>query len=120
MMVSYTRARAEGLGIKLSGGLMQRAERIVLVTGGSLIAAWYGELSAVPILGSTMLICALASAATAINRWMVAYRLLSQRDGEPVVDAGKEIELPVAMPLPPRLASLSSPERRKVRPLEQH
>jgi hypothetical protein len=67
-----------------------------------------------------MLICALASAATAINRWMVAYRLLSQRDGEPVVDAGKEIELPVAMPLPPRLASLSSPERRKVRPLEQH
>src|ERR1700760_1266129 len=31
MMVSYTRARAEGLGIPLKGGLMQRPERVVLV-----------------------------------------------------------------------------------------
>lgn len=113
MMVSYTRARAEGLGVTLTGGLMQRAERIVLVAGGTLIAAWSGELSAAPILGSTMLICALASAATAINRWAIAFRILSLREAEPVV-----LEEPVAMPLPPRLASLSSPELRKV--LEQH
>jgi len=31
MMVSYTRARAEGLGVPLKGGLMQRPERVVLV-----------------------------------------------------------------------------------------
>jgi CDP-diacylglycerol--glycerol-3-phosphate 3-phosphatidyltransferase len=31
MMVSYTRARAESLGIECKGGLMQRPERIVLV-----------------------------------------------------------------------------------------
>src|SRR5215207_2572750 len=31
MMVSYTRARAERLGIECKGGLMQRPERIVLV-----------------------------------------------------------------------------------------
>lgn len=31
MMVSYTRARAEGLGIELKSGLMQRPERVVLV-----------------------------------------------------------------------------------------
>ena len=31
MMVSYTRARAEGLGIECKGGLMQRPERVVLV-----------------------------------------------------------------------------------------
>ncbi|MFY7898562.1 MAG: DUF4833 domain-containing protein, partial [Chitinophagaceae bacterium] len=31
MMVSYTRARAEGLGIALKSGLMQRPERVVLV-----------------------------------------------------------------------------------------
>src|ERR1700754_2080320 len=37
MMVSYTRARAEGLGIPLKGGLMQRPERVVLV-GLSAIA----------------------------------------------------------------------------------
>ena len=31
MMVSYTRARSEGLGIDNKGGLMQRPERVVLV-----------------------------------------------------------------------------------------
>jgi phosphatidylglycerophosphate synthase len=31
MMVSYTRARAEGLGVGLKGGLMQRPERVVMV-----------------------------------------------------------------------------------------
>ncbi len=117
MMVSYTRARAEGLGVTLSGGLMQRAERIVLVAGGTLIAAWYGVEAAAPIIGSTMLLCALASAATAINRWAIAFRELAKREA---VAAPIVIEAPVAMPLPPRLAALSSPELRKVRPLEQH
>jgi phosphatidylinositol phosphate synthase len=31
MMVSYTRARAEGLGIESKGGLMQRPERVILI-----------------------------------------------------------------------------------------
>jgi phosphatidylglycerophosphate synthase len=31
MMVSYTRARAEGLGVESKGGLMQRPERVVLI-----------------------------------------------------------------------------------------
>lgn len=37
MMVSYVRARAEGLGIECKGGLMQRPERVVL-TGVSALA----------------------------------------------------------------------------------
>ena len=36
MMVSYTRARAEGLGIDCKGGLMQRPERIVLIGTSAL------------------------------------------------------------------------------------
>ncbi len=36
IMVSYTRARAEGLGVKASVGLMQRPERIVLVAVASI------------------------------------------------------------------------------------
>lgn len=35
-MVSYTRARAEGLGIDCRVGLMQRAERITLISTGAL------------------------------------------------------------------------------------
>jgi phosphatidylglycerophosphate synthase len=94
MMVSYTRARAEGLKIQLSGGIMQRAERMVLVSAGTLIAAWYGASpdgveAVVPILGGTMLVCAVASTATALNRWVVAYRILSKRDADNVVAAKK-------------------------------
>src|SRR5690554_4496825 len=37
MMVSYTRARAEGLGIECKGGLMQRPERIVIIGLSALI-----------------------------------------------------------------------------------
>ncbi|HMG56873.1 MAG TPA: CDP-alcohol phosphatidyltransferase family protein [Kofleriaceae bacterium] len=85
MMVSYTRARAESLGVALAGGVMQRAERIVLVAGGSLIAAWYGadaETSALvePILGITLLTCGVAATATAIGRCIAAYRELARRD----------------------------------------
>lgn len=37
MMVSYTRARAEGLGIQCKGGLMQRPERVILVGTSALL-----------------------------------------------------------------------------------
>jgi CDP-diacylglycerol---glycerol-3-phosphate 3-phosphatidyltransferase len=36
LMVSYTRAKAEALGLDCSVGFMQRAERLVLLGGGSL------------------------------------------------------------------------------------
>lgn len=87
MMVSYTRARAEGLGLDLHGGMMQRAERVLLVVAGTLVAAWFGAAPATahyaaPILGATMLACAIGSFGTAINRWVVAYRELAIRDAK--------------------------------------
>ncbi|MGE0869094.1 MAG: CDP-alcohol phosphatidyltransferase family protein [Kofleriaceae bacterium] len=112
MMVSYTRARAEGLGIELSGGMMQRAERIVLVTVGTLVAAWYGAEPetasiAVPIIGGTMVVLGVASAATAINRWVVAYRTLVARPQNVAVEpqelAQPAVELPAATPQYPRV-----------------
>ena len=36
-MVSYTRARAEGLGIDCNVGIMQRAERLLLLFGGTIV-----------------------------------------------------------------------------------
>jgi len=110
MMVSYTRARAEALGVKANGGLMQRAERIVLVAIGTLVAAWYGENPeklhyVVPILGVTMLVCAVASSATAIHRWILAYRTLAEQE------RAAEQE-PVVAPRPalPRSSETRSPE----------
>jgi hypothetical protein len=105
----------------LSGGVMQRAERIVLVAGGSLIAAWYGahDTPALvdPILGVTMLICGVGSTATAISRWIIAYRELARR--HPL--RGSPDHAPVlAPPSPPAPARVLIPSRvRKVAPLEQ-
>ena len=39
LMVSYTRARAEGLDLKVSGGWLQRSERVVLLILG-LLTGW--------------------------------------------------------------------------------
>jgi phosphatidylglycerophosphate synthase len=116
MMVSYTRARAESLGVVLSGGVMQRAERIVLVVTGSLIAAWYGadpEGSALvePILGVTMGICGVASTATAISRWITAYRVLVRRSELCASSDAAPGVAPARVLIPSRV--------RKVAPLEQ-
>lgn len=46
IMVSYIRARAEGLGIECSDGLMQRPERIILIGASALLCGlvkyWFG------------------------------------------------------------------------------
>src|SRR3954469_12483088 len=42
MMVSYTRARSEGLGIQNKGGLMQRPERVVLTGVAALLCGIVG------------------------------------------------------------------------------
>jgi len=46
MMVSYTRARAEGLGIECKDGLMQRPERVILIgvsaLGCGIASNWIG------------------------------------------------------------------------------
>lgn len=84
MMVSYTRARGEGLGLRLDGGTMQRAERIVLVSLGTLVAAWleaapssdaWGE----PALGIALSTVGVASVVTAVGRWIRGYRELAAR-----------------------------------------
>jgi CDP-diacylglycerol---glycerol-3-phosphate 3-phosphatidyltransferase len=103
MMVSYTRARAEGLKVETSGGLMQRAERIFLCVVGSLLAAWYGSNPSSPtatedcmtILGFTMALLAVMSTITAVNRWIAAYRVLAQRDAEkrvPVIEDAPPVQ----------------------------
>lgn len=44
MMVSYTRARSEGLGIENKGGLMQRPERVVLTGLAAVICGLAGAV----------------------------------------------------------------------------
>lgn len=71
MMVSYTRARAEGLGLDCSVGLMQRAERVVLLGFGSLIfgLAWNGL-----VLDVVIIVVAVLTNITAIHRIVWVHR----------------------------------------------
>lgn len=46
MMVSYTRARSEGLGIQNKGGLMQRPERVILIAVSAIATGVAGAFVA--------------------------------------------------------------------------
>jgi CDP-diacylglycerol--glycerol-3-phosphate 3-phosphatidyltransferase len=39
-LVSYTRARAEALGLRGDVGLSSRAERVVIISAGLILAPW--------------------------------------------------------------------------------
>lgn len=74
-MVSYSRARAEGLGLECNIGFMQRPERILLIILGSL-------LSVIPGIGYfiikiTLFILALSTNITAIHRILYVRNQLS-------------------------------------------
>lgn len=75
LMVSYTRARAEGLGIDCQVGSAQRAERIVLLGFGAFLSAivahlwcaWTGVFSHA-VLVTTLITMAVLANATALGR----------------------------------------------------
>lgn len=97
MMVSYTRARAEGLGIECKGGLMQRPERIVLIGTTALacgiIAQYIGGdyklyikgiryhvFETMSIFTLPITVLAVLTNLTAIRRLMGAKRALDAKD----------------------------------------
>jgi phosphatidylglycerophosphate synthase len=85
VMVSYTRARGESLGVVLDGGAMQRAERIALVSVSTLVTAWFHSAAetryiAPHVIGVALLITGVGSSATALSRWVMGYRILKAAD----------------------------------------
>ena len=52
-LVSYTRARAEALGLRGDVGIGSRAERVVVITAGLVLAPWGGLLWAIGVLAAT-------------------------------------------------------------------
>ena len=83
ILVSYVRARAEGLQVTCKVGLMQRPERIILLGAGTVLQG--ALLHKVPYLQSTgmILLCTLGiltltSHITAIHRLIFSYQELSR------------------------------------------
>jgi CDP-diacylglycerol---glycerol-3-phosphate 3-phosphatidyltransferase len=71
LMVSYTRARAEALGLDCSVGFMQRAERVVLLGAGSLL---FGLMWDGVVLMGILVVLAVTSIITAIQRMVWVYQ----------------------------------------------
>ncbi|AKD04227.1 CDP-alcohol phosphatidyltransferase family protein [Pontibacter korlensis] len=97
MMVSYTRARGEGLGVECKGGLMQRPERVVLI-GVSAIAcgvtySFVGHdykvyvpgipfhiFETMSVFTLPLTLMAVLTNITAVNRLMDAKRAMQQKE----------------------------------------
>jgi CDP-diacylglycerol--glycerol-3-phosphate 3-phosphatidyltransferase len=52
-LVSYTRSKAEGLGLKGDVGIGSRAERVVVITAGLVLAPWGALQWAIYVLAAT-------------------------------------------------------------------
>lgn len=76
IMVSYVRARAEGLGIECKVGLMQRPERVVVTALAAIITGMTGNL--LWLIGGMTLIAVLANI-TAFWRVAHCYKQLKDR-----------------------------------------
>lgn len=63
-IVSYAKARAEGLGLRCDVGLAERAERLILVLGGTLLAGLGLDVA----LDVALWLLAAASAVTVVQR----------------------------------------------------
>jgi CDP-diacylglycerol--glycerol-3-phosphate 3-phosphatidyltransferase len=71
LMISYTRARAEALGLDCKVGLMPRAERVVLIGAASL---FFGEAWDGFVLKAVIAVLAVTTNLTAFQRIVWVYR----------------------------------------------
>lgn len=67
-LVSYTRARAEGLGVQLKEGWFTRLERMIVIFVGLVATIWFGQTALVVMLA----VLAILSNLTAVQRILTA------------------------------------------------
>jgi CDP-diacylglycerol--glycerol-3-phosphate 3-phosphatidyltransferase len=77
IMVSYVRARAEGIGLELREGLFTRAERVILLAGALILAPIVHD----DVVLGALWVLATLSLFTAIQRVFAVWRKL--REGAP-------------------------------------
>ena len=102
-VVSYTRARAESLGIDAKVGVMQRPERIVLLSAPQALFGlfWNGW-----VLMGIIILLTVTSCITAVQRIAFVYRATAHLDSKPI----RMVSDPVA---PQKVASVPAARRAK-------
>jgi CDP-diacylglycerol--glycerol-3-phosphate 3-phosphatidyltransferase len=100
-LTSYTRARAEALGIDAKVGLMQRPERVVLLSAPQALFGlfWNGW-----VLMAIIVLLTVTAWITAIQRIACVYRATLERDSKPI----RMISDP---PAPPKAAGMPATRR---------
>ena len=75
-MVSYSRARAEAIGIKMESiGLAERPERILILAASSIVAIFW-----LPALATGILIIAVLATFTVLQRGRHVYKSLKIKE----------------------------------------
>jgi CDP-diacylglycerol--glycerol-3-phosphate 3-phosphatidyltransferase len=100
-LVSYTRARAEALGVNAKVGVMQRPERVVLL---AVPQAFFGLALDGWVLGAIIVTLTVTSWATAIQRVHAVYQAL-----RPVAPSSRPAAAPVAVPAVPSKPGADEP-----------
>ena len=77
MMVSYVRARAEGLGVHWTGGVMTRPERVAVLGAAAIVGEWWGPA----VLLALAAIAALTTLTT-LQRVFYVRQVLSEDEAE--------------------------------------
>jgi CDP-diacylglycerol--glycerol-3-phosphate 3-phosphatidyltransferase len=86
LLVSYARARAEGLGLDCKVGIAQRAERILGLGVASLVV---GAGPSALVLEGIVALLAIASIITVVQRFVYVYRTANGLDETPTSGAAK-------------------------------
>lgn len=96
-LISYTRARAEALGIDAKVGLMQRPERIILLSAPQALFGlfWNGW-----VLMAIIVLLTVTAWITAIQRIAFVYRATLDRDSKPIRMVSDAPATPKTAPIP--------------------
>ena len=90
LMVSYARARGEGLGVSCPPFGMERPHRLVAVMAGLLAAPFLAPASAVVALEGVCAVVAVGAGATAIGRIAVIHHMLRRAQPDPAPDGAAD------------------------------
>jgi CDP-diacylglycerol---glycerol-3-phosphate 3-phosphatidyltransferase len=82
LLVSYARARAEGLGLDCKVGIAQRAERVL---GLGLVSLLVGAGPGALVLEGAVVLLAIASTITVVQRFVYVHRIADRPEPEPRV-----------------------------------
>ncbi|MFL5463541.1 MAG: CDP-alcohol phosphatidyltransferase family protein [Gemmatimonadaceae bacterium] len=108
-LVSYTRARAESLGIDAKVGVMQRPERIVLLSAPQALFGlfWNGW-----VLMAIIVLLSVTAWITAVQRIAFVYRATQHMDAKPIrMVSGPPADVTTAAPGPAKATNIAATRR---------